>query len=323
MITIIIPIYNSQRYLDKCLDSVINQSFSDIEIILVNDGSSDESGKICDEYKQKDSRIKVIHKENGGVSSARNVGLKMATGDFIGFVDSDDYINKEMFKVLFNDIKENDCDVSICNWYYEIDGELRLDKTMLKDYKVLNNISAIEELLKDSFKGFLCNKLFKKELFSNVKFEHDLTMCEDYLAVYQVLKRAKRVSINPTPLYFYVMNTDSATFNANNNFNYKNHKSSEKVFRLIHEDILHNYFHLRKLAQFAVARNSVITVCEICRSNIDDKGLLKSHKNIIMVNIYSLLSGNKSNIKIKIYGLFIAFSANLFKCIYKNLRRYL
>lgn len=322
MISIIVPIYKSQKFLNRCIDSIITQTYNELEIILVDDGSPDDSGKICDEYKKKDSRIKVIHKANGGVSSARNAGLDIASGEYVGFVDSDDYINKEMFEVLYKDLKKNDCDVAICSWYYEIDRELSQDKSMLKEYKVINNISAIEELLKDSFKGFLCNKLFKRDLFISVRLKEELTMCEDYFAVYTVLKNAKNISINPTPLYYYVQTNNSATFNENKNYNYKNHKSSDKVFKLIYKDIKHNYSHLCKLAQFAVGRNSIKTVCEISISNSIDVDLVKYHRNIIRRNILAVLTGNKSNIRIKFYGVFIAVSAYLFRLIYKNMKKF-
>lgn len=99
-ISIIIPVYNVERYLEKCIDSILQQTFKDIEVVLVNDGSQDQCGEICDRYKQKDNRIKVVHKENGGVASARNAGLKIATGEWIGWVDADDWIEPDMFNYL-------------------------------------------------------------------------------------------------------------------------------------------------------------------------------------------------------------------------------
>ena len=117
LISIIVPIYNVEKYLKKCIDSIINQTYKNLEIILVDDGSPDNCGKICDEYAKKDNRIKVIHKENGGVSSARNVGVENATGEYIGFVDSDDYIEKDMYEVLINNLKKENADISIISNY--------------------------------------------------------------------------------------------------------------------------------------------------------------------------------------------------------------
>ena len=113
-ISVIVPVYNVEKYLRKCIESILNQTFREFELILVDDGSTDSSGKICDEYALKDSRIKVIHKENGGASSARNAGLDVAKGEYIGFVDSDDWIEMDMYGELYRLIKENNTDISVC-----------------------------------------------------------------------------------------------------------------------------------------------------------------------------------------------------------------
>ena len=111
LISIIVPVYNVEKYLEKCVDSIINQTYKNIEIILVDDGSKDNSGKICDIIKEKDERIKVIHKQNGGLSDARNAGLKIAKGTYIGFVDSDDYIAEDMYQTLYSLSKEKNADI--------------------------------------------------------------------------------------------------------------------------------------------------------------------------------------------------------------------
>lgn len=122
-VSVIIPVYNAEKYLRKCLDSVLAQSFADFEVLLINDGSTDGSGKICDDYAQKDARVKVFHKENGGVSSARNLGLDNATGDWIVFVDSDDYVEKNYFEVINNNLSQ-EIDVLVFS-YWKIVDELR------------------------------------------------------------------------------------------------------------------------------------------------------------------------------------------------------
>ncbi len=119
LISIIVPVYNVEQYLEKCVKSIIRQTYKNIEIILIDDGATDSSGKICDKLKLKDNRIKVIHKENGGLSDARNAGLKVAKGEYIGFVDSDDYIKEDMFETLYNLNKKYNSEISIVS-YYEI-----------------------------------------------------------------------------------------------------------------------------------------------------------------------------------------------------------
>ncbi|MBR1540013.1 MAG: glycosyltransferase [Clostridia bacterium] len=117
LISIIVPVYKVEKYLDKCINSIVSQTYKNLEVILVDDGSPDSCGKMCDEWTQKDTRIKVIHKENGGLSDARNFGLDCAKGKYIQFVDSDDYIEKDMIEFLYKNLKENNADISICSNY--------------------------------------------------------------------------------------------------------------------------------------------------------------------------------------------------------------
>src|SRR5690625_7031624 len=123
-ISIIVPVYNVNTYLEKCLKSILNQTFTDVEVIVVNDGSTDQSGLICDEYAEKDKRIKVIHQAKKGVSAARNTGINRATGDFIGFVDGDDYIDKSMYENLYQACMETGSSISICKLGRKINGEI-------------------------------------------------------------------------------------------------------------------------------------------------------------------------------------------------------
>ena len=123
MISVIVPVYNVEPYLRKCLDSIVNQTYRDFEILIIDDGSTDGSGRICDEYAEKDSRIKVFHTENRGLSCARNLGLAEAKGEWIGFVDSDDWIEPDMYEVLIRRAEETGADVVECSHYKELDGK--------------------------------------------------------------------------------------------------------------------------------------------------------------------------------------------------------
>ena len=149
MISIIIPVYNVEQYLDKCLQSVIHQTYQDIEIILVDDGSSDNSGILCDKWQEKDSRIKVIHKSNGGVSNARNVAIEQANGEYLMFIDSDDIVSDDLCKVLFEMLKNNNADISICNATHIFDD--RFD-------------SSIGTLYSDVASTLVSKKLFARTL---------------------------------------------------------------------------------------------------------------------------------------------------------------
>ena len=139
LVSIVVPVYNVDKYLDKCVNSIINQKYKNLEIILVDDGSTDESGKKCDLWAEKDNRIRVIHKENGGLSDARNVGIDNSKGYYISFIDSDDFIENDMIEVLLKEIKENNCDISICGYYKTyVDKDEIIDNS--KEIFVMNNI---------------------------------------------------------------------------------------------------------------------------------------------------------------------------------------
>ena len=169
LISVIVPVYKVEKYLEKCIESVLKQTYTNLQIILVDDGSPDNCGKICDEYAKKDSRIEVIHKINGGLSDARNVGINRANGRYIGFVDSDDYIKEDMYEKLINLIKEYDADISICNLYDVIDGKeyVRNKDNGIHEY---SRIDILKEILLDkNIQSYAWNKLYKKELFDEIK----------------------------------------------------------------------------------------------------------------------------------------------------------
>ncbi|MDZ5254376.1 glycosyltransferase [Clostridium sp. LIBA-8841] len=207
-ISIIVPIYNVEKYLSKCIESILNQTFTDFELILVNDGSKDGSGKVCDEYALKDNRIKVIHKINGGVSSARNSGINLALGRYIGFVDPDDYIRKDMYEKLYYICKDENADISICKLGREINGNL-VDKEDTESIIELNNIDGLRELFKGILYRFsLCNKLFERECFRDVMFPEG-RIHEDLSTTYKLFANAKKSIYLDYTGYIYVKRENS------------------------------------------------------------------------------------------------------------------
>lgn len=207
-ISIIVPIYNVELYLEKCIRSILNQTFQNFELILVNDGSTDSSREICNEFAQKDERIKVIHKENGGVSSARNAGLKIATGKYIGFVDPDDYIENTMYEKLYELCRENEAEIGVCQLGREIDGR-KVHVTSEERILTFNTEEALRELFKGILYRFsLCNKLFKHSCFNNVKFPEG-RIHEDLSTCYLLFSNAKKIIYVNFPGYIYVKREES------------------------------------------------------------------------------------------------------------------
>ena len=212
LISIIVPIYNVEQYLEKCIESILNQTYQNLEIILVEDGSSDRCGKICDEYAQKDKRIKVIHKENGGLSDARNVGIKSATGTLIGFVDSDDYIAENMYEMLYNDLKKYDADIAICDFQKVAENEnILADLIPQKEeaVRILDKKDALYLLIEgNEIKTAAWNKLYKTCLFIDIEYPKGRVI-EDRATTYRLFDKANTIVMNKKVGYFYVQREES------------------------------------------------------------------------------------------------------------------
>ena len=165
LISVIVPVYNVEKYLDKCIQSIVDQTYTNLEIILVDDGSPDNSGAICDEWAEKDNRIKVIHKANGGLSDARNAGLDIATGEYIAFVDSDDYIELDFYDKLYNVIKATNCDISICNLrkVYE-NNNVSVNNCDTFEITEYSTTEAMSALIDDKIRQVVWNKLYKADI---------------------------------------------------------------------------------------------------------------------------------------------------------------
>lgn len=211
-ISVIVPVYKVEPYLRKCLDSIVNQTYRNLEIILVDDGSPDNCGAICDEYAARDGRIQVIHQANGGVSAARNSGLAEATGDWVGWVDSDDWIEPDMYEYMLKNVLEQNADIAVCGrieWYP--------DKNCFwvwEDTQVLDTEQALEKLLENKLMGnYLCDKLWRRGLFQGIVFPIGRTF-EDIAIAHRLFLRAKCVVCLPKAKYNYLQHPESIVANA-------------------------------------------------------------------------------------------------------------
>lgn len=212
LISIIIPVYKVEKYLEKCIQSVINQTYENLQIILVDDGSPDNCGKICDEYAKKDHRIEVIHKSNGGLSDARNKGLEIAKGEYIGFVDSDDYIEADMYEVLYNLLKQYNADVGICNFYTVSQCKIAI-KNVDSGIKEYTRIEILKEILLDNnIQSYAWNKLYKKDLFDEIKYPVGKKY-EDIGTTFYLLEKCNKVVVTGKPEYYYINRQDSIVNN--------------------------------------------------------------------------------------------------------------
>lgn len=216
LISVIVPIYNVEKYLKRCVDSILNQTYKNVEIILIDDGSTDNSGKICDEYALKDTRIKVIHKENGGLSDARNAGLNIMTGKYVTFVDSDDYIDFKFIQTLFTNLKKCNADISCCNMQrFKTNKELRKYKKTRNGIEIFDSIEALNYIFyQKKIDSSVCNKLFKENLFRKIFFPNNRYF-EDLAIIYKVILKAKKIVYDNSNLYYYYQRKNSILHEAN------------------------------------------------------------------------------------------------------------
>lgn len=210
LISVIVPIYNVEAYLERCVNSILNQTYKNLEIILVDDGSPDNCPKMCDDYAKKDERVVVIHKENGGLSDARNAGINIAKGKYLTFVDSDDYVEKNYVEFLYNLIDKYDADISMGKQYVKYP-----DKLLNTGTGVLYSNLTKEEILKkllysDDFDVSASVKLYKRELFKNIRFPKG-RIFEDTATMHLFIDNSKRVVLYSVPIYYYAMRNNSIT----------------------------------------------------------------------------------------------------------------
>lgn len=213
LISIIVPVFNSEQYLSKTIDSLLKQNYHNIEILLIDDGSTDNSLKICNKFALKDKRIVVIHSENKGVSNARNLGLIKANGEFIAFVDSDDYIEPNMIDTLYNLHLKTKSDITMCSISREDQNDIPFEKIIFPN-KTYKKEEAIAELINDNIRDYLWNKLYKSKLFEDIKFPIG-KIYEDVLTLYKLFLKANHVSSTDLILYHYIDRNNSIV-NSNN-----------------------------------------------------------------------------------------------------------
>lgn len=201
-ISVIIPVYKVEEYLPRCLDSIISQTYNNLEIILVDDGSPDSCGKICDEYAERDERIRVIHKENGGVAKARNTGLDAATGDYVGFVDSDDWIENDMYELLMKNALSYNADISACGECIYEDGKV-ISEEVSGEIVLRDNIETRKSTVVGGSMGLIWNKIYRKSVVENVRFSPEYGCSEDLMFVYETVKNTQSMVLEKTAKYNY------------------------------------------------------------------------------------------------------------------------
>lgn len=254
-VSIIVPIYNVEKYLKKSIESLINQTLKEIEIILVNDGSTDNSLSICQGYALKDTRIKVVDKPNGGVSTARNIGLRHAQGEYIGFVDPDDWIEKEMYENMYNTITQTKSSICLSNYIIESKGkkekvELKFEERTFSEEDMISNIisrilgAKTLDKLNEVIMGNVWRILIKREIIdkNNIRFLDEIKIMEDLIFLLQVLLKCNSISIDKGAYYHYINDHSSAMRSYKNEYLEVNEKVLDTIGNILKENNLDEFY---------------------------------------------------------------------------------
>lgn len=315
LISVIVPVYNVDNYLRKCIDSLIVQTLKDIEIILVNDGSTDESIDICEEYKLKDNRIKVIHKENGGLSDARNKGIDIAKGKYISFVDSDDWINPQMLEKLYILASKYEADIVQGDYIKAYDEDI-----------IVNNISEniikynAEQILDELYSGnytkniVVWNKIYKRELFNDIRFPKG-KLHEDEFTTYKILHKANLIIDSNIPIYYYRQREGSIM---NSDFNIKRLDLLEALKERKEYFIQNGLGKLSCKTEAKLCSLIKIFYIKIHSSNINDKSyLFKRLNREIRENYLNFIKNKEISTKGKLTLTLATLNNKLFYNMYK------
>ena len=241
LISVIIPVYKTEAFLSRCVDSVLNQTYPNLEIILVDDGSPDKSGELCDLYAERDARVSVIHKTNGGLSSARNAGLAVARGKYVGFVDSDDWVAADMFDRMHRVAVENHTGIVRC-------GIRRANEYAApcagQEGAPVQTLDLKDSAISVWTNGFMCNKLFRSDLFSNVRFDETISYVEDSPVLLELLIKNQGMVSMEQEMYYYYLNPDSITGQGFNLRKLSSLTGFQRMNQIVTESVpeLHDYF---------------------------------------------------------------------------------
>ena len=283
LVSMIIPIYNVGKYLEKSIDSAINQTYSNIEILLVDDGSTDDSGKICDKYSEIEKRIQAIHKVNGGLPSARNAAIEIARGDFVCFVDNDDCVEPEYVEKLLKYATDNNCDIVCCGHFVSDEDENK-------------NVDALKKLAKYELTDFAWDKLYRKSLWKNIRYPFGM-LCEDMGTTFKVFAEADKVGTIDDVLYNYLQRSNSIVHS-------KNVKRSEDTFMMYKSryEFFLNYFKEKDLKS---EKELVKLAYYACSSSKKDRreNIYRTAKNVLMMHHITPYLGSKGRIKLVLYKI--------------------
>lgn len=308
LVSILIPVYNVETYLSQCIDSILIQTYTNLQVVLVDDGSTDGSWKVCKKYADKDDRIEVFHKGNSGVADTRNFLLDKVRGGYVLFVDSDDWIDADMVEALMTIACKNDADIVICE---NVINDVTCDKRAA-DIKVLNQNEAIALFLEHKeLRGSLWNKLFKTSLLHNIRFHYGISLGEDALFCWEVLQRASNVMRTENQYYHYRMLETSLTHST---FGPKK-LSAYNVWHKISCDTHILWPQYEDIARSRFCIEMILLLRDAAKSKYSRNESIQILQDVVKNNIYSIHKTHMSSWKMTVYGYLVAYCYNIVKLL--------
>lgn len=311
-ISVIVPIFNMEEYLERCLNSLVNQTYKNLEIILVNDGSTDKSLEICEKFKKNDSRIKIVNKENGGLSDARNFGLREVSGEYISFIDSDDFIELDMFEYIIEEMNKRNCDIGICGIYIDYEN----GKNIIKKNDKMEILSSTEGIIKlNSFSSFdmaVWNKIYRKEVIDNIYFPKGKNS-EDYFVMVKYFHKAKKIIVLPEAKYHYFQRNNSISRGKKLNYDFIEGSIAQKEY-------IYKYLpNLKYIADTAYAFSYIAVYNKSLEFETDiKKENVKKFKNEVRKNIVTILLNKNIKMLKKLQALCFCVNIKLYAIIFKR-----
>ncbi len=314
-ISIIVPVYNCEKYISNCINSILEQSFKDFELILVDDGSSDRSFEICESFAKKDNRVRAIHQPNSGVSRARNRGLDEAQGEYIGFVDGDDCIDKEMYEQLYKNLADNNADISICgivNYFIKKDGTTeKIRQSQIDGFWIFSGEQALKEALQSRLYSVNpVNKLFKRKLFDNLRYPEG-KISEDAFLIPIVVFKACKVVYDSKPMYYYLRRENSITTSNFSDNDWDVVEAYENHLNMVSEKVPN----LKKVAKFRYLWAYTYVIDKIMLSENSENYLKDFNKafDFIKKNILQIIFNPYFSLKRKIAVTVLLINKKIYK----------
>lgn len=307
LISIILPVYNVEKYISRCVESLINQTYTNIEIILVDDGSTDKSYTICEKYAEKDLRVKLFHKQNGGVSSARNVGLKNSNGEYITFVDSDDWVKEDMLEHLFKKLNDNNADISICTCIVASNESMWDPNKGKKDY-IITREEAIKRLLYKEY-CVIWGTLFSKNVIEGIFFVEDISNNEDSYFLFNVFRKSKKIYKSFEAKYIYNRQQETSI---TKNKNKKSALDQIKVANLIECDLKDEFNKYEKEYSFYKFCSLYNLTRDFIDMDIFNDPIIKKNSMELKKYYKKIIFNNQVQMKIKIKATLLIICPKLF-----------